>query len=70
MALLFLRDILEINRSELKPYCFEIVTRDKTYYLSFRNDDELYSWMDEVYQVGYCGSRFTNDFVNTYSDHH
>lgn len=51
MALVFLREITEINRLELKPYCFEIVTREKTFYIACKNDDELYSWMDEIYQV-------------------
>ncbi|CAG8499343.1 24369_t:CDS:10, partial [Cetraspora pellucida] len=49
VALIFLKEISSVSRTELKPYCFEIQTKDKTYYLSCKNDEELYSWMDEIY---------------------
>ncbi|CAG8787657.1 25806_t:CDS:2, partial [Racocetra persica] len=49
VALIFLKEITSVSRTELKPYCFEIQTKDKTYYLSCKNDEELYSWMDEIY---------------------
>ncbi|CAG8773375.1 8538_t:CDS:2, partial [Cetraspora pellucida] len=49
VALIFLKEINSVSRTELKPYCFEIQTKDKTYYLSCKNDEELYSWMDEIY---------------------
>jgi hypothetical protein len=39
MTLVLLREIKEVKRSELRPYCFEIVTQDRTYYLSFKGDD-------------------------------
>lgn len=46
-----------MTRTDLKPYCFEVVTKDKTYYISCKNDEEVYSWMDEIYNVSvlYCG---------------
>ncbi|KAJ3296769.1 Protein kinase [Rhizoclosmatium sp. JEL0117] len=28
----------------------EIVTKDKSYFMSCKSDEELYSWMDEIYQ--------------------
>lgn len=49
MALVFLREVLEVNRTDLKPYCFEIVTKEKTFYIACKSDDELYSWIDEIY---------------------
>ncbi|CAG8435293.1 5540_t:CDS:10 [Diversispora eburnea] len=49
VALIFLKEITNVSRTDLKPYCFEIQTKDKTYYLSCKNDEELYSWMDEIY---------------------
>ncbi|CAI2176004.1 13448_t:CDS:10 [Funneliformis geosporum] len=49
VALIFLKEIINVSRTDLKPYCFEIQTKDKTYYLSCKNDEELYSWMDEIY---------------------
>lgn len=40
-----------MTRIDLKPYCFEISAKDKTYYVSCKSDEELYSWMDEIYNV-------------------
>jgi hypothetical protein len=34
----------------MRPYCFELVTKDKSYYISCKSDEELYSWMDGIYQ--------------------
>ncbi|EMR08541.1 hypothetical protein PNEG_03022 [Pneumocystis murina B123] len=57
-----LREITNVSRIELKDYCFEIV-RDpgigmcirngsgtkKSYFISLKSDNDLYSWMDEIY---------------------
>ncbi len=51
LALIFLKEVESIQRTELKPFCLEIVTREKSYYISLKNDEEVYSWMDEIYQV-------------------
>lgn len=48
---MFLKDIGSVTRIDLKPYCFEISAKDKTYYVSCKSDEELYSWMDEIYNV-------------------
>ena len=58
--MIFLKEIEAVNRTDLKPYCFEIITKDKAYYISVKSDDELYSWMDEIYQV--CQSRISAGF--------
>ncbi|KAL0952952.1 hypothetical protein HGRIS_007162 [Hohenbuehelia grisea] len=44
-----LRDIANIERTDLKPYCLLLETKDKRYYLSLKNDEELYGWQDDVY---------------------
>ncbi|KAI9339663.1 kinase-like domain-containing protein [Obelidium mucronatum] len=49
-VMIFLNEVEQVQRNELKPYCMEIVTKDKSYFLACKNDEELYSWMDEVYQ--------------------
>ena len=38
-----------MTRTDLKPYCIEIETKDKTYFVQLKNDEELYGWMDDVY---------------------
>ncbi|KAK9702122.1 Protein kinase [Basidiobolus ranarum] len=49
LGLIFMKEIEGLNRNELKPYSFEIITKEKTYYLACKNDEELYSWMDSIY---------------------
>lgn len=58
-----LKDIMSVNRVELKPYCIEIVRAvnsqasgmaaadapKRTLYISVKSDPELYAWMDDVY---------------------
>jgi hypothetical protein len=51
VALVFLKEITTVARSELKSHCFELGTKSKSYYIACRNDEELYSWMDEIYDV-------------------
>ncbi|KAI3651862.1 hypothetical protein MP228_003165 [Amoeboaphelidium protococcarum] len=62
MALVFLREVLEVNRTDLKPYCFEIVTKEKTFYIACKSDDELYSWIDEIYQRSPLGASNPTNF--------
>jgi protein-serine/threonine kinase len=58
-----LRDIVSVNRVELKPYCIEVVRTlgnnqganaaadapRRTVWISLKSDPELYAWMDDVY---------------------
>ncbi|PLW46376.1 hypothetical protein PCANC_00121 [Puccinia coronata f. sp. avenae] len=48
-TLIFLQEITNITRTDLKPYCLEVETKDKTYNLALKNDEELYGWMDDIY---------------------
>ncbi|PWN47888.1 Pkinase-domain-containing protein [Violaceomyces palustris] len=48
-ALIFLKEITNVTRTDLKPYCIEIETKEKTFYLQLKNDEELYGWMDDIY---------------------
>jgi serine/threonine-protein kinase CLA4 len=44
-----LKDILNIERIDLKPYCLLLETKDKRYYFSLKGDEELYGWQDDIY---------------------
>ncbi|KAH7922274.1 Pkinase-domain-containing protein [Leucogyrophana mollusca] len=44
-----LKDITNIERIDLKPYCLLLETKDKRYHLSLKNDEELYGWQDDIY---------------------
>ncbi|KAI9296280.1 PBD-domain-containing protein [Neoconidiobolus thromboides FSU 785] len=49
-SLVFLKEVLQVSRNQLRTHSFEIITKDKTYYISCKDDEELYSWMDAIYQ--------------------
>lgn len=34
---------------DLKPYCLVIETPEKRVYLSLKNDEEVYTWQDDIY---------------------
>ncbi|KAI0270651.1 kinase-like domain-containing protein [Gloeopeniophorella convolvens] len=46
---IWLRDLSNIERTDLKPYCLLLETKDKRYYLSVKGDEELYGWQDDIY---------------------
>ncbi|KAI8069203.1 kinase-like domain-containing protein [Gongronella butleri] len=64
VALVLLDSIQSVTRTDLKPYCFELVTKDKTYYISCKSDEELYSWMDEIYKRSSVGASGPTNFVH------
>ncbi|CAO3588164.1 unnamed protein product [Absidia cylindrospora] len=59
-----LRDITQVTRTDLKPYCFEIGTKEKTFYVSCKSDQDLYSWMDEIYNRSPVGASGPTNFVH------
>jgi len=44
-----LSHISRLERVDSKPYCLLLETKDRRYHLSFKNDEELYDWQDDVY---------------------
>ncbi|CEP12118.1 hypothetical protein [Parasitella parasitica] len=64
VALVFLKEITAVARSEMKSHCFEVSTKAKSYYLACRNDEELYSWMDEIYNRSPLGASGPTNFVH------
>ncbi|KAJ9082313.1 Protein kinase, variant 3 [Entomophthora muscae] len=48
-AIVFLKEVMAVNRTDLKPYCFELETKDKSYFIMCKSDEDLYSWMDAIY---------------------
>ena len=44
-----LTNISNIERIDMKPYCLLLETADRRFYLSLKNDEELYGWLDDVY---------------------
>ncbi|KAJ7233319.1 kinase-like domain-containing protein [Mycena rebaudengoi] len=49
-SVILLRDIANIERTDLKPYCLLLETQDrKRYFFSLKSDEEVYGWQDDVY---------------------
>lgn len=58
-----LKDIVSVNRTDLKPYCFEVIRTSssqqgasqgfdaprRTVFVSVKSDQDLYAWIDDVY---------------------
>lgn len=44
-----LSNILKVERTDLKPYCFLLETKGKQYHVSLKSDSELYNWQDDIY---------------------
>lgn len=44
-----LSELTQVSREDLKPYCLALATPAKTHYLALRSDEELYSWLDDIY---------------------
>ncbi|KAH9250295.1 hypothetical protein BASA81_011912 [Batrachochytrium salamandrivorans] len=66
LALIFLKEIERVERTELKEYCLELAPKDKVYYISYKTDDELYSWIDEIYQRSPLGISTPTNLVTTF----
>ncbi|KAH6576467.1 hypothetical protein BASA61_005266 [Batrachochytrium salamandrivorans] len=56
ISIILLKEVESVQRSDLKPFCFEIVTKDRSYYIACDCDSEVYSWIEDIYvrspQVG------------------
>ncbi|OMJ17831.1 Serine/threonine-protein kinase CLA4 [Smittium culicis] len=48
--IIFLKDVTRISRTELKTYCIEINTKERDFFIQCRSDDDLYSWLDSIYE--------------------
>nr|QPG55753.1 pheromone receptor [Auricularia cornea] len=46
---IYLRDITNIERTDLKPYCLLLDTKEKRFFFSLKNDEEVYGWQDDIY---------------------
>ncbi|KIO17714.1 hypothetical protein M407DRAFT_227525 [Tulasnella calospora MUT 4182] len=49
MPQVMLKDVSNVERTDLKPYCLLLETRDRRIHLAFKSDEELYAWQDDVY---------------------
>jgi hypothetical protein len=45
-----LRDVTELERTDLTDHSFRLKVRGKVYNFAFATDPELYDWQDDIYQ--------------------
>ncbi|KAF8153857.1 hypothetical protein B0H34DRAFT_676757 [Crassisporium funariophilum] len=48
-SIIWLRDISNVERIDLKPYCLLLEANTRRFYLSLKSDEELYGWLDDIY---------------------
>ncbi|KAF8305573.1 Pkinase-domain-containing protein [Clavulina sp. PMI_390] len=46
---IWLRDITAVDRTELKPYCLLIESKDRKIWINLKSDEELYTWQEDIY---------------------
>ncbi|KAJ3213227.1 Protein kinase [Clydaea vesicula] len=69
ITLIFLKDIIDVRRTGHKNYSFEIITKEKNFYINCKSDNMLYSWIDEIYHRSPLGiSSPTNFSHNVHVD--
>lgn len=44
-----LEEVVDVQRVDMKPFCVELEIKDKLLYFAFRNDEEVYGWMEDIY---------------------
>ncbi|KAM6491085.1 Pkinase domain containing protein [Amanita muscaria] len=59
-----LREVTNIERIDLKPYCLQLDVKDKRYFFSLKNDEELYGWQDDIYARTPMGASIPTNFVH------
>jgi len=50
IANIFLGSIESVQRTDHKPFSFEIITKGKSYYIACKTSEDLYEWMEEIYK--------------------
>ncbi|PPQ78562.1 hypothetical protein CVT25_011773 [Psilocybe cyanescens] len=48
-SVIWLRDIANVERIDMKPYCLSLEAKDRKYFIALKSDEELYGWLDDVY---------------------
>ncbi|KAF5329233.1 hypothetical protein D9619_009313 [Psilocybe cf. subviscida] len=48
-TILWLRDVSNIERIDLKPYCLQLEASQRRFFIALKSDEELYGWLDDVY---------------------
>ncbi|KAJ3140116.1 Protein kinase [Physocladia obscura] len=51
LVMIILRDVISVQRSELRGFSLEIAMKgQKSYNIACKSDEEVYAWIDDIYQ--------------------
>jgi len=59
-----LSHVSKIERVDSKPHCLLLEAKDRRYYLSFDNDEDLYDWQEDVYSRSPLGGGRPFGFIH------
>jgi protein-serine/threonine kinase len=59
-----MKEIEKVQRCEIRPFCLEIITKEKTHYFSCDNDTELYAWIEDIYSRSPNGVATPTNFTH------
>ncbi|KAJ1509642.1 Protein kinase, partial [Coelomomyces lativittatus] len=48
---IYLDRVIGVERNDIKPYSFELRTYEKDFFIACKSDEEVYSWIDEIYNL-------------------
>ena len=48
----------------MKPYCLLLESQGRRYFISLKNDEEVYGWLDDVYSRTLMGASNPTNFVH------
>lgn len=66
LAVIFLNQVTSVERTEHKPCCFTITTKDgKAIHVAVKTDELLYQWVDEIYSRSPLGISQPTNFQHT-----
>ncbi|PPQ96629.1 hypothetical protein CVT26_010668 [Gymnopilus dilepis] len=63
-TVIWLRDISNVERIDMKPYCLLLESQGRRYFISLKNDEEVYGWLDDVYSRTLMGASNPTNFVH------
>ena len=64
LHLVLLKDIERVERTDNREYCIELATSQGKFYISTTSDQELYSWIDCIYNRSPLGISSPTNFVH------
>ena len=63
-SMVVLKEVSNVERIDMKAYCLLVESQGRRYYISLKNDEELYGWKDDIYARTTMGAGSPTNFVH------